>query len=233
MKYRILLLIGLVAFLIAPSALSACTTANAEENESVLNVGLNNVFEISIESNPTTGYSWQVEYDESYLEYTWHVYESSSKAIGAGGTEYMSFKALKSGETRINLIYKRPWEATALKNQSYTVLIGDGSTPTPVAISEGYSADIARRFLINSSTFKFDGISDSVNLVNTVTMRTPYCWEFTFNYLTGHPGHGNREGEVLLMVIANHQARITVQGGLIISAICEQWNMIKQAPLPS
>ena len=30
--------------------------------------------------------------------------------VGAGGVEFFRFKALKSGQTEITMVYRRPWE---------------------------------------------------------------------------------------------------------------------------
>ena len=36
--------------------------------------------------------------------------EKATGLVGAGGTQYFRFKALKTGETEITLVYKRSWE---------------------------------------------------------------------------------------------------------------------------
>jgi len=83
--------------------------------------------------------------------------------------------------------------------------------------------------LRNSPTFRFDGIEDSVKLININTMRCPYCWEFTFEFQTRYAGHGDRTGQFLAQVITDHTARIVVQEGEVISAICyDNWDMMTQ-----
>ena len=81
-----------------------------------IDVGVNQQFVIALGSNPTTGYSWQVSYDETMLELVGgeSTYkpggEAEEEVVGAGGVEYFRFKTLKTGETDITLVYKRPWE---------------------------------------------------------------------------------------------------------------------------
>lgn len=72
-------------------------------------------FTIALESNPTTGYSWQLagDLDEEIVEEIGSEYvqePGSEEMVGAGGTEYWTFKASGAGETTISLEYVRPWE---------------------------------------------------------------------------------------------------------------------------
>ncbi len=80
---------------------------------------------IALESNPTTGYSWEADYDETVLELVQNSYEpgefAKQGAVGAGGTEFFRFKALKSGEIKITMSYKRPWEQDILDQKVFTV----------------------------------------------------------------------------------------------------------------
>ena len=73
-------------------------------------------FVIALESNPTTGYGWQVQSDDSLLELVNSEFESGAPAdsqiVGAGGEEKFTFKALTKGETVVTLVYKRSWEET-------------------------------------------------------------------------------------------------------------------------
>jgi inhibitor of cysteine peptidase len=77
-------------------------------------IGVNQEFVIAFGSNPTTGYSWQESYDQTMLELVEKIYRPGEEArkgvVGAGGVEYFRFKAVKTGQTEITLVYKRPWE---------------------------------------------------------------------------------------------------------------------------
>jgi len=80
---------------------------------------------IALESNPTTGYSWEASYDETILELVEETYELGEYAhqdvVGAGGTELFRFRALKSGEVEITMVYKWSWEEEALDQKVFTV----------------------------------------------------------------------------------------------------------------
>jgi len=79
-----------------------------------IDIDVNQQFVIALGSNPTTGYRWQVSYDEGMLELVESKYEMGGEAkqgiVGAGGVDLFRFKALKSGETKITMVYRRPWE---------------------------------------------------------------------------------------------------------------------------
>ena len=108
------------------SATSADTRAeNIADSDQAVEVAADGTFEITLDSNPTTGYSWQAEYDETYLELVDRTFEPSSDAIGAGGSETLVFKALRNGDTTVTLEYKRPWEETSITTESFDVKISD------------------------------------------------------------------------------------------------------------
>jgi len=70
-------------------------------------------FIIALDSNPTTGYMWYEDYDDSFLQLVSHDYERSLPGeglVGAGGTESFEFEALKKGETEVTMVYKQGWE---------------------------------------------------------------------------------------------------------------------------
>ena len=92
---------------------------------------------------------------------------------------------------------------------------------------------IAKDYLLNSPTFKLDGIEDSLELVAVNTLKSTGCWEFVFEFQCGHAGYGDRTGQTLPEVITPHTARITVEQGKVDSAIMdEKWDMMKQEQLP-
>lgn len=70
-------------------------------------------FSITLESNPTTGYSWELasRLDANVLELLHHSYQRGGSAgMGAGGSELWTFEPLCTGFTTIVLRYRRPWE---------------------------------------------------------------------------------------------------------------------------
>jgi predicted secreted protein len=77
---------------------------------------LGQVFAVTLESNPSTGYRWEwVVSGQSILE---QIGEAEFKQpetggaplIGAGGWEIFAFKAVSPGQMILKLVYRRPWE---------------------------------------------------------------------------------------------------------------------------
>ncbi len=79
----------------------------------VIEVKAGDEFIIGLESNPTTGYSWQNTIDGAYVQFIAKDFKpqppTTPPLVGAGGTDYVRFKALKTGETKITLSYYQPW----------------------------------------------------------------------------------------------------------------------------
>lgn len=97
--------------------LTSCTTNKHlviidKDNNQEFILPKDEVFEISLNSNPTTGYQWTIEkIDSSYLyQLGESEYFSESTLMGGGGIETYKFKTLKEGETELLLLYRRSWE---------------------------------------------------------------------------------------------------------------------------
>ena len=91
------------------------------------------------------------------------------------------------------------------------------------------SQKIAEEFIINSPTFAYDGIADSLELERTFTARCPSCWVFIFTFECSSAGYGDRTGQELAQVITPHTATIAVEQGEITAAeLDEKWDMLKQ-----
>ncbi|NYT01701.1 MAG: protease inhibitor I42 family protein [Methanosarcinales archaeon] len=89
-------------------------------------------FYISLESNPTTGYSWAASFDEEALtlvDQTHVPYEQPSGLMGGGGRDLFTFQGLRPGETTVKMTYSRPWEnATMPKIRTYVVRVAEDNT---------------------------------------------------------------------------------------------------------
>ena len=69
------------------------------------------VFAISLELVPSTGYTWVAEYDLTMLELLKPpTFTPDSSAIGGGAVEIFEFKTKQVGKTQIKMMYKREWE---------------------------------------------------------------------------------------------------------------------------
>lgn len=82
-------------------------------------------FSIVLETNPTTGYEWQVDFDSVYLELVEQKYAPDSpELIGSGGKETFKFLAKKSGTIEITFSYLRLWEEKEpIEKKIYEIII--------------------------------------------------------------------------------------------------------------
>ncbi|MBC7247516.1 MAG: protease inhibitor I42 family protein [Actinobacteria bacterium] len=84
-------------------------------------------FAIVLESNPTTGYQWQLAepLDGEILSLVSATFESKGggegeERVGAPGEEVWTFEAVGPGKAEITLAYARPWEKEAAPEETKT-----------------------------------------------------------------------------------------------------------------
>jgi predicted secreted protein len=136
MKIKLMLMALMV---ILALALPACTPAAGEvplqatyddfaRNKNLTReiiIGPGDVVKLTVASNPTTGFKWGLASNSSPAvvaqsgdsEYV----PPESAAIGAGGQEIWTFKALKRGTSRISMEYSRPWEGDTKAEWTLTI----------------------------------------------------------------------------------------------------------------
>jgi len=77
-------------------------------------VVLGETFEIMLEANATTGFSWEIaEIDEDIVQLMESEYIADPNAeglVGKGGKAVFRFEAVGRGETALKLVYRRSWE---------------------------------------------------------------------------------------------------------------------------
>ena len=109
-------------------------------------VGLNGeVLVLNLESNPSTGYGWQVQGSGAGIlrqlgpgKWTPH----AQGKLGGPGTQVLRFAATGKGRATLNLVYARPWEPAAAAN-SFSVEVDvaapsrDVTYPKPAAQEPG------------------------------------------------------------------------------------------------
>ncbi len=106
---------------------------NVDENDDGSQVELEQgqILVVTLESNPTTGYRWEVaEIQESILEQMGEAEFKPSQTgepplVGAGGWEIFRFEAISAGQMTLRLVYHRPWEegVEPLKTFSIQVVV--------------------------------------------------------------------------------------------------------------
>jgi predicted secreted protein len=86
----------------------------AADQGKIINAKVGNLIRITLESNPSTGYNWELR----DFEYGTAVFSSSDLVarktgnvlFGAPGNTVFTLQAVKPGTQKILLVYRRPWE---------------------------------------------------------------------------------------------------------------------------
>jgi len=123
--FRIILMFGLLL-----TALSACGASNevkldVGDDDSQVELNAGQTLVVSLEGNPTTGYTWEAaELDEQVLRQVGEVeFKPESDAIGAGGVQTLRFETVSSGQTTLKLVYRRPWEEDVEPSETFSVQV--------------------------------------------------------------------------------------------------------------
>lgn len=92
-----------------------------------IEVAAGNEFKIIIDSNPSTGYHWELigNLDETKIEFVSKDYHADEPVLaGSGGQDIWTFKALAAGVTKIVLGNYPPGQGEpALQEVTFTIII--------------------------------------------------------------------------------------------------------------
>jgi len=96
-----------------------------ENNGGLAELGEDQVLVISLESNPSTGYSWQVaEIDENVVQQVGETeFEQLSPLLGAPEKQILRFKPVGAGQSTLKLVYRRPWEKDVEPLETYSLQV--------------------------------------------------------------------------------------------------------------
>jgi len=125
----------LICVLISTFAISGCSNDKqivklhlVKNDEITLSKG--RTLEVSLDSNPTTGYTWIVSAISNH-----HVLQGNNVSryiageratkglVGAGGSEIFSFKAILEGTAKLIFRYARSWESEVKPVEEYVLQI--------------------------------------------------------------------------------------------------------------
>lgn len=103
----------------APTADPASSTMPALTDPSQpITVSAGETFMIVVESNPSTGYHWEIVGDMTNIEFVSREFTGSEPVIpGSGGVEVWTFKATAAGDTSFVLGNYPPGEGTTYEQQ--------------------------------------------------------------------------------------------------------------------
>ncbi len=96
------------------------------KNGKIIETTVGKSFTITLDSNPTTGYKWQIarQMDTGPVELIGSKYIPPETGLtGAPGKEEWHFKAIKEGRATISFDYLRPWEEDELPAQTKSFVV--------------------------------------------------------------------------------------------------------------
>jgi hypothetical protein len=99
-------------------------------------------------------------------------------------------------------------------------------------VTESSALFVAELFVHTCPTYVFDGIPETLELVETSQPQAQNTWVFVYRFDSRQAGYGDRTGDVLAQVVTPHEAHITVENNAVVSAVMdEKWNMLTQEML--
>jgi inhibitor of cysteine peptidase len=101
---------------------------NDGDNGKTVKVAVGGTVTLTLESNPTTGFSWtgvdKVDKDILKLERNDYKQNASPAGmVGVGGRDTIVYRALKKGKAKVDLTYMQPWEPDSEFITKYSVTV--------------------------------------------------------------------------------------------------------------
>lgn len=114
-----------VASACSPPPRTSAISLSADDAGRRIELTKGQALNISLASNPTTGYRWEAkDLDKEILRQIGEPeFEPQSKLVGAPGVEILRFQVVDAGRTALNLVYRRSWEMDVQPLETYTVEI--------------------------------------------------------------------------------------------------------------
>jgi inhibitor of cysteine peptidase len=87
----------------------------AANNGQTVKAGVGNLVRVTLESNPSTGYNWELrDFDYGAADFYGSdvvARKGGNVLVGAPGDTVITLQAVKPGAQTITIVYRRPWEA--------------------------------------------------------------------------------------------------------------------------
>jgi inhibitor of cysteine peptidase len=173
-----------------------------------IDVGVGEDFKISLESNPTTGYSWTADFNESILKLKEEKDYANSKPrlVGAGGRKLFTFEALLPRDTKVTMSYQRPWESESILEESFLIRIAEANL-THINATVGENFQISLEDNSGSTGYAWNANFDNDTLDLVKDTYEPYLPDIAlpgmggrriFDFVSKKPG----ETDIIMMLKA-------------------------------
>ena len=124
--------VALLTLLVALTLATSCSPqqqevkATMDDNGREMQLKKGQTLVVTLEGNPTTGYSWEVAepLDEQVLRQAGEPeFKAESDLVGAGGVQVLRFEAVNAGKMTLKLVYHRPWEEGVDPLETYSIQV--------------------------------------------------------------------------------------------------------------
>jgi predicted secreted protein len=111
--------------------------------ESQINASLGEVFAISLESNPSTGFGWWTKFDPNYLGLMSSTFVSGNELsgmVGVLGKQEFTFSAKSAGNTDVIMLLLQPWENGTIAERKIfpiNIIFAAAAPRQPIALGKG------------------------------------------------------------------------------------------------
>ncbi|MGZ6346699.1 MAG: protease inhibitor I42 family protein [Anaerolineales bacterium] len=112
-KFLCISTLGLMTILATGCGSAKPVNLTAADKGSQVSLKVGGQIVITLDSNPSTGYSWEAQgLDKTIFKQVGEATFISSDPglVGAGGALTITFNVLKAGTAPLTLVYHRPWE---------------------------------------------------------------------------------------------------------------------------
>jgi inhibitor of cysteine peptidase len=144
---RFLMIISTLCLGLASCGGSATHSLTGDQSGEQVSVDPGEVIEVTLESNPSTGYVWEIVMTPEMIELSGDEYVApGGDLVGEPGSHTFMFNVLDDGAGVLRLEYIRPFEDPAAPERvvEYIVVVGDAVwPPEPTGSSPGTSTATA------------------------------------------------------------------------------------------
>lgn len=128
MKHNRTTIYSAFALILLTLLLSACATAalrlGTADNRAQIELKKDQLLEIALPANMTTGFSWEVSQNNGALLAIQGdpLYEEAQPGtMGGGGTTLFTFKAIDAGTLTLELVYHQAWDTETPPADTFTL----------------------------------------------------------------------------------------------------------------
>ncbi len=121
----VLLLVAVALMAVSGCAAKPALALEAKDNGRQIELQKGQTLAISLEGNPSTGYTWEMaESEGSILRQVGEIeFKAESELVGAPGTQTLRFEAVEAGQMELKLVYHRPWEKDVQPLETFTLQV--------------------------------------------------------------------------------------------------------------